>query len=102
MDKSNSLTAINESLTSSSNYVPEDLGVPEIRHFLYKVKNAAQYTCPVYVEGYREDPEAQRRLQGVYLQLQNRLHSVHRPLKLVYRGESRENVLAWVCFLGFR
>ena len=95
MDKTNVIAHLNEHLRPESLYSTPSIGVPEVRHFLYKAKTAAQFTSPRYERPYLR-PECQARLHRTYLKLQNSLHSLARPLKLMYRAEEHENVIAWV------
>lgn len=94
LEKSNSLKSITDALANSF-CSPASLGFPEIRHFLYKAKTAAQFTSCKRLHPYLKEP-ARSRLHGIYLQMQNRLHSPQRPLKLIYTEEHHENVLGWV------
>jgi hypothetical protein len=94
MEKTNSLSAICAAV-SKSDYAPDSIGTAEVRHFLYKAKNAAQFTSSRRQLPY-VDELAQRRLHETYLQLQNRMHSQQRPLKLIYFAGKYENVLGWV------
>ncbi len=95
LEKSNSLPAIAEALAKGRE-TTEALGVPEIRHFLYKAKSASQFAFPAAPSAPYEGEADMSRLRGHYLRLQEALHSPSRPLKLQWRGEPRENVLGWV------
>ena len=94
LQKTNSLSAINEAL-NKADYSPSSIGIPDVRHFLYKAKSAAQFTSSARLQPYVGE-EPQRRLHETYLQLQNRMHSTLRPLKLIYYAGQYENVLGWV------
>lgn len=94
MTKNNTLQPISESIAKSKE-TPPDIDFPELRHFLYKSKSAAQFTSPISATAYQDETDAER-LHGIYLEMQHQLHSPHRPLKLIYRGDSHENVLGWV------
>jgi len=37
------------------------------------------------------------RLLDLYRNMHNRIHSMSRPLKLIYHSAERETLLAWVC-----
>ena len=89
------MAAISDAL-SKSEYSPDTAGIPDVRHFLYKAKSVAQFTSSkLRLQPYAEE-EAARRLHETYLQLQNRMHSQQRPLKLMYLAGKYENVLCWV------
>ena len=78
-------------------YDPSKIGIPDIKHFLYKSKTTAQFTGSEYVSPYL-DEKSQERLQNIYLLLQGQLHAASRSAKLVYYTGKLENVFAWVCF----
>ncbi|XP_053959622.1 vacuolar fusion protein MON1 homolog A [Anastrepha ludens] len=71
------------------------MGIPELRHFLYKPKSAAQLLCSELVPPYSTLKEFER-LEGIYCDLLHRVHNSSRPLKLIYEVHDREVVLAWV------
>ena len=70
-----------------------EIGVPEIRHFVYKSKTTAQFLISTGNEKYEENSEALSRLNNIYFIIQSRLHSTY---KLIYYSGSLENVIAWV------
>ncbi|KAK9970993.1 hypothetical protein ABG768_026892 [Culter alburnus] len=79
-----------------------DIGVANLRHFLYKPSNALehhrqlpQFTCPEMDVTYRTQDE-RIRLLDLYRNMHNRIHSTSRPLKLIYHSAERETLLAWV------
>ena len=78
-------------------YDPSKIGIPDIKHFLYKSKTTAQFTGSEYVSPYL-DEKSQERLQNIYLLLQGQLHAASRSAKLVYYTGKLENVFAWVSF----
>ncbi|CAD6999685.1 vacuolar fusion protein MON1 homolog A [Ceratitis capitata] len=71
------------------------IGIPELRHFLYKPKTAAQLLCSELMPPYTTLKEFER-LEGIYCDLLHRIHNSTRPLKLIYEVHEREVVLAWV------
>ena len=95
LDRTKSLAAISDAL-SKSDYTPVTAGIPDVRHFLYKAKSVAQFTSSKLRRHPYMEEEAARRLHETYLQLQNRMHSLQRPLKLMYLAGKYENVLCWV------
>ncbi|KAK8403665.1 hypothetical protein O3P69_000038 [Scylla paramamosain] len=88
------LEGINTAIRTSA-YTVGAVGAPELRHFLYKSKTTAQFTCPEYTAPYNT-PEQQRQLFGLYQQLHHRVHSVSRPLKMVYMVMDTHTLLGWV------
>jgi hypothetical protein len=38
-----------------------DIGIPGIRHFLYKSKSSIQFTMPLFSEPYKNDEKEQKR-----------------------------------------
>lgn len=71
------------------------IGIPQLRHFLYKPKTAAQLLCSELVPLYTSLNEFER-LEGIYCDLLHRIHNNSRPLKLIFEVHEREVVLAWV------
>jgi len=70
---------------------PKEIGAPEIKHYLYKSKNTAQFITSDFSCG----PDRKARLQNIYYIMKTRLHSPTRPCKLLYFGGSLENVIGW-------
>ncbi|XP_069996044.1 vacuolar fusion protein MON1 homolog [Penaeus vannamei] len=88
------LEGINTAIRTSA-YTVKAVGAPELRHFLYKSKTTAQYTCPEYTAPYHTEEE-QKRLFGMYQLLHHRVHSAARPLKMVYMVMDTETLVGWV------
>ncbi|KAK0142876.1 Protein SAND [Merluccius polli] len=76
-------------------YSVEQVGIPELRHFLYKSKSSGLYTSPEVPEMYQSEGE-QERLMGLYQELHSRLHHTTRPLRYIYRCGETENLMAWL------
>ncbi|KAH8402955.1 hypothetical protein KR222_001029 [Zaprionus bogoriensis] len=95
--KSLCLQAINEELQQPYNakLYQQVVGLPELRHFLYKPKSTAQLLCPMLRHPYKSLAEFER-LEAIYCSLLHRIHNAARPLKLIYEVREREVVLAWV------
>ena len=79
---------------------PKEIGTPEIRHYMYKSKNTAQFLSAPDLSEMK--PEALSRLQNIYFIMKSRLHSPTRPCKLMYNSGSMENVIAWVIDFEFK
>lgn len=94
LSKRGAYQALKEALKSPS-YSVEQVGIPELRHFLYKSKSSGLYTSPEFPEVYRSDEE-QERLMFLYQDLHSCLHHPTRPLRTFYRCSETENLMAWV------
>ncbi|XP_017063329.1 vacuolar fusion protein MON1 homolog A [Drosophila eugracilis] len=94
--KNHCLEAINEELQQPFNakLYQQVVGIPELRHFLYKPKSTAQLLCPMLRHPYKSVEELER-LEAIYCDLLHRIHNSSRPLKLIYEVKEREVVLAW-------
>lgn len=91
--RSNALKAINDAMTKSINL--RSIGIPEIRHFLYKSKSNAQLLCSEISIPYNTDEEFTR-LESLYYDVHHRIHNSNRSLKLIYELQEKEIILAWV------
>lgn len=91
------LQAINDELQQPYNVklYQQVTNIPDLRHFLYKPKAAAQLLCPMLRHPYKSLPEFER-LEAIYCSMLHRIHNNSRPLKLIYEVKEREVVLAWV------
>ncbi|KAL7408424.1 hypothetical protein ABVT39_023299 [Epinephelus coioides] len=94
LSKRSAYQALKEALKSPS-YSVDQVGIPELRHFLYKSKSSGLYTSPEFPEVYKSDEE-QERVMGLYQDLHSCLHHPTRPLRTFYRCSKTENLLAWV------
>ena len=81
-------------------YTLSDIGIADLRHFLYKSKNSSQYTSPEYQAPYDTEDERQR-LFSLYQYLHHRIHSPARPLKLLFHVGPYESLLGWVSFTSY-
>ncbi|XP_001521011.3 vacuolar fusion protein MON1 homolog B isoform X1 [Ornithorhynchus anatinus] len=101
MRTQNALQAIAAGLRSPS-YSVGLVGVPDLRHFMYKpldipdnYRQLPQFTSPEMEGPYCSQSERQR-LFDLYHYLHSRLHSNSRPLRLIYHVAEKETLLAWV------
>ncbi|XP_020489552.1 vacuolar fusion protein MON1 homolog A [Labrus bergylta] len=94
LNKRSAYQALKEALKCPS-YCVEQVGIPELRHFLYKSKSSGLYTSPAFPVVYQTDEE-QERLMELYQDLHSRLHHPTRPLRSLYRCTESENLMAWV------
>lgn len=95
LEKAGALTAISESARKCK-YTTEEVGCPEVRHFLYKSKTTAQFTGSEFAAPYANDPIAQNRLHNLYLFAQSKTHASGRNAKFIYLTGKYENLASWV------
>ncbi|KAJ2962842.1 hypothetical protein NQZ79_g2090 [Umbelopsis isabellina] len=93
LTKSEALTKLQKAADDS--YSASDIGIPALRHFIYKSKLHVQFTCPELEAPYT-NTISRRRLYRLYQRTHDRLHSKTRPLKLYYLAGSHETVLGWI------
>jgi len=94
LERHGAITAIT-SAVGTSNYTTDSIDLGEVRHFLYKSRTSAQFTSPLHSPCYKT-AEDRRRLDSLYLSMQNRFHSVSLPLKLGHYSTHNETVLGWL------
>ncbi|XP_053325001.1 vacuolar fusion protein MON1 homolog A [Spea bombifrons] len=71
------------------------VGVPELRHFLYKSKSSGLLTSPAMEAPYDTEGE-KKRLLSLYQFLHSKAHCSTHPLSTIYHMGPHENILAWV------
>ncbi|XP_070594960.1 vacuolar fusion protein MON1 homolog A [Erythrolamprus reginae] len=76
-------------------YSVSQVGIPDLRHFIYKSKSSGLFTSPE-IEGPYITEEEKERLLELYQYLHSRAHNSTRPLNSIYYTGSNENLLAWV------
>ncbi|XP_053891824.1 vacuolar fusion protein MON1 homolog A isoform X1 [Malaclemys terrapin pileata] len=76
-------------------YSISQVGIPDLRHFIYKSKSSGLFTSPEIEAPYVSEEEKQRLLE-LYQYLHSRAHNSSRPLKNIYFTGPSENLLAWV------
>ena len=84
-----------ETALSTTQFSTASIDLLEMRHFLYKSRTSAQFTSPIYSPCYML-PESKKRLDGIYLSVQNRFLSLSQPLKLCHYATQHEIVLGWL------
>lgn len=94
LSKRSAYQALKEAVKCPS-YSVVQVGIPELRHFLYKSKSSGLYTSPEFPIVYQSDGE-QERLLSLYQELHSCLHHPTRPLRYYYRCRETENLLAQV------
>uniref|UniRef100_A0A8C8S135 Vacuolar fusion protein MON1 homolog n=1 Tax=Pelusios castaneus TaxID=367368 RepID=A0A8C8S135_9SAUR len=76
-------------------YSVSQVGIPDLRHFIYKSKSSGLFTSPEIEAPYVSEEEKQRLLE-LYQYMHSRAHNSSRPLKNIYFTGPHENLLAWV------
>jgi len=71
------------------------VGIPELRHFIYKSRSTLQFTSPQICAPY-VTPTQKERLHGLYLNIHGRMHSSARPIRIMYKVTQYESILGWV------
>ncbi|XP_071941673.1 protein SAND-like [Antedon mediterranea] len=94
MKKHNCLDAITSSVRRGS-YSCQQVGISDLRHFIYKSRSTSQFTSPQLDAPYKS-PAEQERLFGLYQYLHQRMYSKSRPLKIMFHVGQREAMLGWV------
>ncbi|OSD07264.1 DUF254-domain-containing protein [Trametes coccinea BRFM310] len=84
--------------TGDTEYSVSDLGVPGLRHFVYKSRSHVQITMPLFEDPY-DSLNEKRRLITLYQTLFDAIHAKsgqERTLKLQYIRTSQESVMGWI------
>ncbi|PCH40110.1 hypothetical protein WOLCODRAFT_23849 [Wolfiporia cocos MD-104 SS10] len=79
-------------------YTVADLGIPGLRHFVYKSRPNVQVTMPLFEDPY-DDLKERRRLITLYQRLYDAIHAKSgqgSTLKLQYIRTERESVMGWI------
>jgi len=102
IDKLNSdgtLTAlVNAYQSKQTEYSVSGLGIPGLRHFVYKSRTQVQITQPIFESPY-DQPEARKRIVTLYQILHDSIHGKsgqQAGLKLQYIRTSEESVMGWI------
>ncbi len=77
----------------------DDVGIPGLRHFLYKSKSHIQFTMPSFGDPYRDKPKEQKRVFRLYQMVKTQMQQRARPLKLELFVGPSESIFAWVRFV---
>ncbi|XP_062923765.1 vacuolar fusion protein MON1 homolog A [Mobula hypostoma] len=94
LKKRNTFQLLLEELRTPS-YSISQVGIPDLRHFIYKSRSSGLFTSPA-VEAPYTSVQQHERLLELYQYLYSRIHNSARPLKYIYYAGERENLLAWV------
>ncbi|KAF9568812.1 DUF254-domain-containing protein [Agrocybe pediades] len=94
-----SLTAlINAYQAKEMDYSVGQLGIPGLRHFIYKSRQQVQITLPMFEDPY-DQPHARKRLTTLYQTLHDAIHAKsgqEAGLKLQYIRTESESVMGWI------
>ncbi|KAG9284849.1 hypothetical protein G9A89_003772 [Geosiphon pyriformis] len=93
LSSTNALRDLEES-TQADGYSIADVGIPGLRHFIYKSKTHVQYTSPAFTKF--NTPRERRKLFKLYRYTHDRMHSRIRPLRVHYCVSSTETILGWI------
>lgn len=74
----------------------EQIGVSELKHFLFKDNKIFQYFVSDYALPYSKDPEQQQRIFDIYQKLYHKLHNPTNTLRIIYIQQKYETVLGWL------
>jgi len=97
LDEDGTFDAIAESIRVSE-YSVSDMGIPGLRHFVYKSRQHVQITSPKWEEPYNDINE-RRRLITLYQLIHDAIHAKsgqEAPLKLQYVRTENESVMGWI------
>ncbi|KAJ6621862.1 vacuolar fusion protein MON1 [Mycena sp. CBHHK59/15] len=84
--------------SGQTEYSVAELGIPGLRHFLYKSRAQVQITCPMFEDPYDRVDE-RRRLTTLYQLLHDAIHAKsgqESTLKLQYIRSEKESVMGWI------
>ncbi|KAF5382550.1 hypothetical protein D9615_002841 [Tricholomella constricta] len=99
LEKEGILDAIADSCSSGkTQYSVADLGIPGLRHFVYKSRSQVQITAPIFEDPY-DNLEDHRRLITLYQTLHDAIHAKsgqEGTLKLQYIRTEKESVMGWI------
>lgn len=79
-------------------YSVAELGIPGLRHFVYKARAQVQVTMPLFEDPYEEVDE-RKRLVTLYQKLHDAIHARSgqgETLKLQYIKTEKESVMGWI------
>lgn len=74
----------------------DQIGVPELKHFLFKDNKIFQYFVSEYGLPYSASKEQQQRIFNIYQRLYHKLHNPTNNLKIIYMQQKYETILGWM------
>ncbi|ESK95723.1 vacuolar fusion protein mon1 [Moniliophthora roreri MCA 2997] len=84
--------------SGKTEYTASELGIPGLRHFVYKSRAQVQITFPSFEDPY-DTPDEQRRLMTLYQILHDAVHAKsgqEETLKLQFVRTEKECVMGWI------
>ncbi|KAJ6525298.1 trafficking protein Mon1-domain-containing protein [Mycena vulgaris] len=84
--------------SGQTEYSVAELGIPGLRHFLYKSRAQVQITCPTFEDPY-DSIDERRRLTTLYQIIHDAIHAKsgqEATLKLQYIRSEKESVMGWI------
>ncbi|KAF8908989.1 vacuolar fusion protein MON1 [Gymnopilus junonius] len=84
--------------SKETEYSVSELGIPGLRHFIYKSRAQVQITLPTFEDPY-DEPHARKRLITLYQTLHDSIHAKsgqEAGLKLQYIRTETESVMGWI------
>ncbi|KAF5330264.1 hypothetical protein D9758_014446 [Tetrapyrgos nigripes] len=99
LEEDGTLAALCDTVQSGkADYTVSELGIPGLRHFIYKSRAQVQLTFPVFEDPYDSTIE-RRRITTLYQILHDALHAKsgqEQALKLQYIRTDKECVMGWI------
>jgi hypothetical protein len=74
----------------------DQIGVVELKHFLFKDNKIFQYFASDYALPYSNNQSEQQRIFNIYQKLYHKLHNKTNSLKIIYMQQNYETVLGWM------
>ena len=91
------LQSLNLNINNRDNSLKLDqIGVAELKHFLFKDNKAFQYFSSDFALPYTNDADQRQRLFNTYQRLYYKLHNATNSLKIIYAQQNTESVLGWM------
>lgn len=74
----------------------DQIGIPELKHFLFKDNNIFQYFVSDYALPHAQSLEQQQHIFDMYQRLYHKLHNKNNGLKIIYMQQKYETILGWM------
>ena len=74
----------------------DQIGVVELKHFLYKDNKIFQYFVSDCALPHSSSSEQQQRIFDIYQKLYHKLHNKTNSLKIIYMQQKYETILGWM------
>ena len=74
----------------------DQIGVGELKHFLFKDNKVFQYFVSDYALPYSSSEEQQQHIFNMYQKLYHKLHNPKNSLKIIYMQQRYETILGWM------